>query len=56
MDDVAVPSIFSAAKHTITQPQYKEKSVGKCGSSSWLMDKIEEQNQFYISEEKNKGA
>lgn len=54
MDNVVSPSIYSAAKHTITQPQYKKKkSVEKCDSSSWLMDRVEEGNQIYISEKKN---
>lgn len=31
----------------------KKKSVEKCDSSSWLMDRVEEGNQIYISEKKN---
>lgn len=54
MDNVVFPGIYSAAKHTITQPQYKKKkSVETCDSSSWLMDRVEEGNQFYISEKKS---
>lgn len=53
MENIVVPSIFSTAN----SPSFSfnmNKLVGKCDSSHWFMNRIEEQNQFCISQKKIK--
>lgn len=57
MDNVVFPSIYSAAKHTITQPQYKKKKV--CGEM-WFQQLVDGQSRrrkpnLYFREKKWKG-